>query len=99
MAVREDVALLGYQGISLLPAAPRTLCGLVGPVQHNYWWLILGGSCARLKVYADAVDAACCADPRGACADGLPTACGRGCAAALLPMQRTCADFLVRTPG
>ena len=41
------------------------------------------------------MNAACCDDPEESCTSGVPTTCGRGCAAVLLPMQRVCADFLV----
>jgi hypothetical protein len=44
------------------------------------------------------VDAACCDDRGEACAGGMPSTCGPGCAAVLLPMQRACADFLVPPP-
>jgi hypothetical protein len=40
------------------------------------------------------VTAACCDDGAAPCVDGLPTVCSDACAAVLLPMQRTCNDFL-----
>ena len=37
---------------------------------------------------------ACCAGPGADCTMGIPSSCPGNCAAALLPLQAACADFL-----
>jgi hypothetical protein len=45
-------------------------------------------------IYDQEVTAACCDDPSESCESGEPSTCGPGCATALAPMRRNCADFL-----
>ena len=58
----------------------------------------LPASCAsfpEFTIYSDIVNQACCSEG-AACPPGspIPTSCTADCAAVLLPMQATCANFL-----
>ena len=57
----------------------------------------LPASCAsfpEFTIYSDIVNQACCSDGAACPPGGIPTSCTADCAAVLLPMQATCANFL-----
>ena len=51
-------------------------------------------STEEFSIYSDIVNQACCSEGAACPPGGIPTSCTADCAAVLLPMQATCAEFL-----